>query len=174
MGMVMMYEFLSDAKLERIKKFDPKKNDFFSDVIGADEDEGEELSTDLDKMWDALHFVFTGKCAVEEVDVSQDALNEAICGTYAIEGLDQYFAFVEKTRVSDIISALENFDMDQAMNKLDIKKFKKAGVYPDIWDDDSEEDIEILQESLTDYFENLKDFYKDILEMEGNVLVMMC
>ena len=46
---------------------------------------------------------------------------------------------------------------------------KKAELYPDIWDyDDEEEDIKKV---ICDYFHEMIDFYKQILEANGNVLV---
>ena len=46
---------------------------------------------------------------------------------------------------------------------------KKAELYPNIWDYDDEE--EELKEEISDYFQNLKDFYREVLAKNGNVLV---
>ena len=48
---------------------------------------------------------------------------------------------------------------------------KNAKLYPDIWDYDSDEEVEELKEEITDYFYDMKDFYKQISKINGNVLV---
>ena len=53
-----------------------------------------------------------------------------------------------------------------------MEKCKKANIYPNIWD--YEEESEEIEEELMDYFQNMKDFYKKILEAKGNVLVTIC
>lgn len=37
-----------------------------------------------------------------------------------------------------------------------------------------EEETDEIKEELMDYFQNLKDFYKKILEVNGNVMVTIC
>ena len=46
---------------------------------------------------------------------------------------------------------------------------KEAELYPDIWD--YEEETDEIKEEIMDYFQNMKDFYKQVLEEDGNVLV---
>ena len=61
--------------------------------------------------------------------------------------------------------ALEQFDMDQALESFDMKACKEAELYPNIWDYDEEEE-EIIDELLHD-FEQMKVFYKKVLEAKG-------
>jgi protein yfbM len=49
---------------------------------------------------------------------------------------------------------------------------KKAELYPDIWDYDDEKD-EIIEE-IADYFESMKDFYREVLAAKGSVMVTIC
>ncbi len=81
-------------------------------------------------------------------------------------------SYTEKSRIKDIVLALDNFDIEKAMESFGMEKCKKANIYPNIWD--YEEESEEIEEELMDYFQNMKDFYKKILEAKGNVLVTIC
>ena len=58
------------------------------------------------------------------------------------------------------------------MNNFSMEACKKADLYPDIWDY-LEEEEEIKDELLHD-FEQMKVFYKKVLEAKGHVLVSIC
>ena len=130
----------------------------------------EEKLFDLDKMWDALHFVLTGVSSLEPV--KNDPLSEAVAGRAPIEDVEEYIAYTEKSRIKDIVFALDNFDIKKAMEKFSMKECQKANIYPDIWN--CEDEIDKIKEELMDYVQNLKDFYKKILEVNGNVMVTIC
>ena len=49
---------------------------------------------------------------------------------------------------------------------------KKAELYPDIWDYLEEE--EEIKDDIRNSFVKMKDFYKKILDLKGNVLVTIC
>ncbi|MDU4758030.1 MAG: DUF1877 family protein, partial [Veillonella sp.] len=55
---------------------------------------------------------------------------------------------------------------------FDMTACKEAELYPNIWDYDEEEE-EIKDEILHD-FEQMKVFYKKVLEAKGHVLVSIC
>ena len=71
--------------------------------------------------------------------------------------------------IIDIVTALDDFDIEQALEPFDMMACKKAKLYPNIWDYDDEKD-EIIEEIL-DYFEHMKEFYKKVLESTGHVMV---
>ena len=83
----------------------------------------------------------------------------------SIEGVEEFISYIEKGRIKDIVFALDNFDIKKAMEKFSMKECQKANIYPDIWN--CEDEIDKIKEELMDYFQNLKDFYKKILEMMG-------
>lgn len=62
--------------------------------------------------------------------------------------------------------------MDKALKDFSMEACKKADLYPNIWDY-LEEEEEIKDDILT-CFVNMKEFYKNILELNGNVLVTIC
>lgn len=93
----------------------------------------------------------------------------AIVGVNSLEDISEFIAYIEKSRVKEIVLALENFDFENAMENFSMQKCKEMNLYPNIWD--YEEDIYEIKAELTEYFSNLKEFYEKILELNGNVLV---
>ena len=151
MGIIANYKYLSDKNLK-------EQN---GDV---------EILLDLDKMWDALHFVLTGASSSEPI--KNNPFSEAVVGVSSIEGVEEFISYTEKSRVKDIVFALDHFDIEKAMENFSMKECRKANIYPDIWN--YEEETDEIKEELMDYFQNLKDFYKKILEVNGNVMVTIC
>lgn len=58
------------------------------------------------------------------------------------------------------------------MTDFSMEACKKVDLYPDIWDY-LEEEEEIKDDILT-FFVKMKDFYKEILKLNVNVLVTIC
>ena len=58
------------------------------------------------------------------------------------------------------------------MADFSMEACKKADLYPNIWDYLEEE--EEIKDEIRISFENMKEFYKKILELNGNVLVTIC
>lgn len=165
MGMIANYRYINDQYLHQMKSFNAEEDDQF-EVL----EEEAELLLDIDKMWDVLHFVLTG---VGSSNPSRnDPLSVAVLGVTPLENVAEYIAYTEKTKVAEIYSALENFDMEEAMVHFSMQACKNADLYPDIWDYDDEE--EEIKEEICEYFQAMKDFYKKILELNGNVMVTIC
>ena len=168
MGMIANYQYLSDDKLKQIKLLSNEEEDLLD--LAEDYVEEYEIFLDIDKMWDALVFVLTGFSSSEFLD--DNPLREAVLGVTPLEDVSEYMAYTEKTKIAEIVEALESFDMDRAMTDFSMEACKKADLYPDIWDY-LEEEEEIKDDILT-CFVNMKEFYKKILELNGNVLVTIC
>ena len=165
MGMIANYQYLSNENLKEMKNFNREEDKIFEEV--EDWNEEAEILLDIDKMWDVLHFVLTGVDSSEPIE--GNPLSEAVVGVTSLEEVSEFIAYIEKDRIADIVSALENFDIDAALESFSMEACKKAELYPNIWDfDDEEEDI---KEEICDYFHEMIDFYKQILEINGNVLV---
>lgn len=163
MGMYANYIYISDKDLTKIKNLD--KDEIFETV--EDMDETEELAVNIDKMWDVMHFVLNGVDSSEPI--RNNALSEAIVGVVSIEDVSEFIVYTDKSRVCEIVSSLQKFDFKKAMENFSMKACKKAKLYPDIWD--YEEDIDEIKEELVEHFENMKKFYNEIPEKQGNVLV---
>ena len=165
MGMIANYQYLSNENLKEMKNFNREEDKIFEEV--EDWNEEAEILLDIDKMWDVLHFVLTGVDSSEPIE--GNPLSEAVVGVTSLEEVSEFIAYIEKDRIADIISALENFDIDAALESFSMEACKKAALYPNIWDNDDEE--EDIKEEICDYFHEMIDFYKQILEANGNVLV---
>ena len=168
MVMIANYQYLPDDKLKQIKLLSNDENDLLD--WAEDYAEEYEIFLDIDKMWDALVFVLTGFSSSEFLD--DNPLREAVLGVTPLEDVSEYIAYTEKSRIAAISQALEEFDMDKALKDFSMEACKKADLYPDIWDY-LEEEEEIKDDILT-CFVKMKDFYKEILNHNGNVLVTIC
>ncbi|MDU1131022.1 MAG: DUF1877 family protein, partial [Veillonella sp.] len=93
-------------------------------------------------------------------------------GVMAVEDISDYVAYTEHNHLANIVAALDQFDIKSALESFDMTACKEAELYPNIWDYDEEEE-EIKDEILHD-FEQMKVFYKKVLEAKGHVLVSIC
>ena len=168
MGMIANYQYLSDNELRQIMR-DFRKEEELLDLV-EDYPEGNDTLIDIEKMWDALLFVMTGFSSSEFMD--DDPLREAVLGVTPLENVSEYIAYTEHSKIAEIVQALENFDMDRALADFSMKACKKADLYPDIWDYLEEE--EEIKDDIRTCFVKMKDFYKKILTLKGNVLVTIC
>ena len=168
MGMIANYQYLPDNELEQIKALSNQEDDLLD--FAEDSADTHDIIIDIDKMWDALLFFMTGFSSSEFLD--DNPLREAVLGVTPLEDVSEYIAYTEKSRIAAISQALEEFDMDNALKDFSMEACKKADLYPDIWDY-LEEEEEIKDDILT-CFVNMKEFYKNILELNGNVLVTIC
>ena len=168
MGMIANYQYLSDNELSQIKRYSRQEEELL-DLV-EDYPEGNDTLIDIDKMWDALLFVMTGFNSSEFMD--DDPLREAVLGVTPLENVSEYIAYTEHSKIAEIVQALENFDMDRALADFSMEACKKADLYPDIWDYLDEE--EEIKDDIRTCFVKMKNFYKKILTLKGNVLVTIC
>ena len=127
MGMIACYQCISDQQLNSLKNFNGDSEELLEEL----EDWGEEpeLLLDIDKnVGRTPIFVLTGVSACEPID--NDPLSEAVVGVRSLEDIEDFIAYTEKTRVAEILSALEAFDIDGAMEKFSMEACKKAELYP--------------------------------------------
>ena len=165
MGLIANYQLVNDQNLEKIMNPDLDPEELLEDL--EDLAEEEDVLIDIDKMWDALHFVLTGVSCSEPIE--NNALSEAVVGVFSIDGIEEYISYIEKSRIKNIVFALDNFDIEKALETFSMEECKEAELYPNIWG--YEEETEEIKEEIMDYFQDMKDFYKQVLEEDGNVLV---
>ena len=168
MGMIANYQYLPDDKLKQIKGLSNQGDDLLD--FAEDSADSHDILIDIDKMWDALVFVMTGFSSSEFLD--DNPLREAVLGVTPLEEVSEYIAYTEKNKIAEIVKALESFDMHRALADFSMEACKKADLYPDIWDYLEEE--EEIKDEIRISFVNMKKFYKQILSLEGNILVTIC
>ena len=168
MGMIANYQYLADNVLEQIKDLSNQEDGLLD--FAEDSDDTHDILIDIDKMWDALVFVLTGLRSSEFLD--DNPLREAVLGVTPLEEVSEYIAYTEKNKIAEIVEALESFDRHRALADFSMEACKKAEWYPDIWDYLEEE--EEIKDDIRTSFVKMKDFYKKILDLKGNVLVTIC
>ena len=108
MGMIANYQQTTDKKLNELKSHE----EMFEDIEELQENENLDLC-DIDKMWDALHFLLTGKSASEPIE--NDLISEAIVGQFNISGeeIEEYISGTRADRVKEIAVALQKVDFEK-------------------------------------------------------------
>ena len=160
MGMIANYQPTTDIELEKIMCLD--------DVEELQESEDIEIC-DIDKMWDVLHFLLTGKSASEPIE--DDLISEAIVGQFNISGeeIQEFISGTKTDRVKEIAKALQELDFETYIDKFDMSAFRQNDIYPDIWGYEDEADE--IKDYLRTSFERLKKFYEKMAAQESAVLV---
>ncbi len=160
MGMIANYQSTTDIELEKFMCLD--------DVEEVQDDENLEIC-DIDKMWDALHFLLTGKSALEPI--KDNLISEAIVGQFNISGeeIEEFISGTKSDRVKEIAKALQELDFETYIDKFDMSVFYQNDIYPDIWE--YEEEADEIKDELRISFESLKKFYEKMAEQESAVLV---
>ncbi len=161
MGMIANYQEITDAELERLESCE----DIFEAVEEMQENDARELC-DIDKMWDALHFLLTGRSASKPIE--DNLISESIIGSFGISE-DEFITGIHADRVNKIAKALQEIDFTKYMENFSMHKFAKNDIYPAIWEYQEEEDM--IKEDLKISFESLKKFYQNMAEKGCGVLI---
>ncbi len=116
---------------------------YAQDVIEAIKNggDGEALDEyDLDKMWDAMHKMLTGKNVFEamsagEIFTTPNPLSWAIFGRDTAGGKDgsEAVSYVDADDVKAVAKAMQSADIDALLASVNFADFGEAGTYPEIW-----------------------------------------
>ena len=162
-----MYAMYQEVKKEDFKKL-LESDDFFETIEDLEEKDGTELC-DIDKMWDALHFLLNGLSALYG-DPQDNILSEFIIGSKCFDDDSEEFArYIPTERVAEIANKLNEIDFQDYLKDFDMNKFAENGIYPDIWEYDEER--EEIMEELSEHFDNLKEFYNEVAKNKNIVVV---
>ncbi|MDO4764899.1 MAG: YfbM family protein, partial [Eubacteriales bacterium] len=159
--MIANYQPINDIELAKLRKMNEED---MLEAIEEMQDEADKL-LDIDEMWDAMHFLFTGVRAFEQE--GENLLSEAVIGEYVLD-TEEYIGYSSKERVKDIAERLEQTDFAELSKDFQFFSLYQAEVYPNRWKKETEESV--LQE-LQDYFDMMKQFYSDMAKENKNVLV---
>ena len=164
MGMIANYQESTDQELENLKG----SADFVDAVEELQETKEIDLY-DIDKMWDALHFLLTGISACEPIE--NDPISEAIVGQFNISGEDveEFVSGTSAQRVKEIAKALQELDFAAYAEKFNMRSFAEHDIYPNIWSYENE--AEEILDDMRGCFEGLKQFYLRMAEKDAAVLV---
>ena len=165
MGMYAGYYQISGTELEHLRQLEERA--LVKQAEALTEDETAE-ACDLDKMWDALHFVLTGDTLSDAAD--HDPLSEAVCGSDFL-AQQMHVGGIPAKRVKEIAQALHEVDFAARLAALQMSDFAAADIYPAIWDRPEEEDD--IRAELPAYFADLQAFYDNAAEQGDAVLVMI-
>jgi Domain of unknown function (DUF1877). len=122
----------------------------------------------LDTLWDGIHFLITGK-PLEDIDDDDNELSMSIAGVHTFDTDEEIFVgCTEYGELEDIIEAMESLDIDSLCEKADLSKFRKNGIYPDIWFDENKN---ALMDDLKKGYGRLLEFYKVALKKSMNIIV---
>ena len=167
MGMLAAYQEIKKEDFKILSESD----DFFETLEDLEEKDGTELCN-IDKMWDALHFLLNGLSAIYGAP-EDNILSEFIIGSESFdEEAEEFARYIPTEKVVKIAKKLNEINFQDYLKDFDMNKFAENGIYPDIWDYTDERE-EIMDE-LSISFENLRKFYNKVAENKNIVVVTIC
>lgn len=167
MGMLAAYQEIKKEDFKTLSESD----DFFETLEDLEEKDGTELCN-IDKMWDALHFLINGLSVIYGAP-EDNILSEFIIGSESFdEEAEEFARYIPTEKVVEIAKKLNEINFQDYLKDFDMNKFAENGIYPDIWDYTDERE-EIMDE-LSISFENLRKFYNKVAENKNIVVVTIC
>ena len=159
MGISAHYYAYSQDDIEKIKNGD----------VGELLDE-----YDMDKMWDAMCKMLTGRNFKERLKTGDIfSLNEpfswAIFGRSALN--EELSEMISYTNVKEVAETLKNVEISALLAKINLKEFASSGTYPDIFGRQSE--FEDIRASLREHFAGLLNFYQNAASKGLGVLIVI-
>ena len=170
MGMIANYQYLSNENLNEMKHFNGEEDEIFEEV--EDWNEEVEILLDIDKMWDGLHFVLTGVGASNPIE--DNPLSIGILGDLELVDDEDFFnTYTSADNLPQIIAAMEAVDIKAKITATPFARLHENNIYPDIWDEENEDEFEEIAEELAGHFQNLLDFYRQCAANQQNVVVVI-
>ena len=163
MGMYADYMAVSDSELDSMMTL--TENELLSRIEELEQLDETDIYS-MDKLWDGMHFLLTGKSAQSPID--DDELSAAVVGVNNFDTEDAFVACIEKEQLEDVVKEMEKLDFDAIWEKTKLSNFRKKKIYPDIWKD---EDAEDLKTEMKDAFNDLLEFYQSALKASMNIII---
>ena len=164
MGLEASYRNISDGNLKKLKSVYGIEDTCPVEVESREQEP--DIVLDIGKLWELLHFVFTGEGRNKTTGASP--LGMAVMGEVVVEGSSEPLMYTTRSKMKDIVSALEAFDMEEASEKLNLEACSADDLYPGIR---SQADLDGIKPGLRTCFDAMKAFYRKILEADTNVII---
>ena len=132
---------------------------------------------DMDKMWDAMCKMLTGKnfkqrLKAGDIFSSNEPFSWAIFGRSALnEELSEMISYTNATDVKEVAMAMKNVDISALLAKINLKEFASSKTYPDIFG--SESKFEDIRASLKEHFAGLLNFYQNAADKGLGVITVI-
>ena len=132
---------------------------------------------DMDKMWDAMCKMLTGKnfkqrLKTGDIFSSKEPFSWAIFGRSALsEELSEMISYTNATDVKEVARAMKNVEISALLAKINLKEFASSKTYPDIFGSESE--FEDIRASLNEHFAGLLNFYQNAASNGLGVLIVI-
>ena len=132
---------------------------------------------DMDKMWDAMCKMLTGRNFKERLKAgdifsSNEPFSWAIFGRSALnEELSEMISYTNATDVKEVAKAMKNVEISALLAKINLKEFASSKTYPDIFGRQSE--FEDIRASLKQHFTGLLNFYQNAADKGLGVLIVI-
>ena len=132
---------------------------------------------DMDKMWDAMCKMLTGKnfkqrLKTGDIFSSNEPFSWAIFGRSALnEELSEMISYTNATNVREVAETLKNVEISALLAKINLKEFASSGTYPDIFGRQSE--FEDIRASLREHFAGLLNFYQNAADKGLGVITVI-
>ena len=132
---------------------------------------------DMDKMWDAMCKMLTGRNFKERLKAgdifsSNEPFSWAIFGRSALnEELSEMISYTNATDVKEVARAMKNVEISALLAKINLKEFASSKTYPDIFGRQSE--FEDIRASLKEHFTGLLNFYQNAADKGLGVITVI-
>ena len=132
---------------------------------------------DMDKMWDAMCKMLTGKNFSERLKTgdifsSKEPFSWAIFGRSALnEELSEMISYTNASDVKEVARAMKNVEISALLAKINLKEFASSKTYPDIFGRQSE--FEDIKASLKEHFTGLLNFYQNAADKGLGVITVI-
>jgi len=159
MSMIANFKQISSSQLEELKK-DPS---LIEEIIYPDSESDIIDNLDIDKAWQGIHFILTGKVWEVEGLLGKVIMGGKETGDDVGYGPARYLTSIE---VKDISNVLTHFSEDEFKSRFNPDKIVKNKIYPFTSSCEAEN-----LEYLLSYFKTLKKFYEDCAN-KGNAMLI--
>ena len=132
---------------------------------------------DMDKMWDAMCKMLTGKnfkqrLKTGDIFSSNEPFSWAIFGRSALnEELSEMISYTNATDVKEVARAMKNVEISALLANINLKEFASSNTYPDIFGSESE--FEDIRASLKEHFAGLLNFYQNAADKGLGVITVI-